>query len=102
MSGKEAYWLDRPNPMVLTGGEIRVLFCGAVRYAVCRGTFASKETAEAVKRHIADIDSGTLMVIARDIEIELDAWGNEAVRYFENLPKLIEEELERRGDDRIG
>lgn len=86
------FW-DDPNPLVLTGSEMRVLFSGAVRYAMHRGTFASKETAEAVRRHIREIDEGTLEIIARDIEWDTQLGG---CPYFEELPGEIEEELERR------
>lgn len=86
------FW-DDPHPLVLTGSEMRVLFSGAVRYAMHRGTFASKETAEAVRRHIREIDEGTLEIIARDIEWDTQLGG---CPYFEELPGEIEEELESR------
>ena len=66
-------------PMVVTGGEMRVLFTGAVRYAMTRGTGASRMTAEAVRAHLADLDEGTLRIIARDIRREAETWGKEAV-----------------------
>lgn len=87
------FW-DEPHPMALLGSEMRVLFSGAVRYAMHRGTFASKETAEAVRRHIREIDDGTLEVIARDIEWDDHLGG---CPYFEELPREIHEELDRRG-----
>ena len=41
MTGTEietsVFW-DRPFPVTLTGAEMRVLFTGAVRYAMHRGT----------------------------------------------------------------
>ena len=86
------FW-DDPHPLVLTGSEMRVLFSGAVRYAMHRGTFASKETAEAVRRHIREIDEGTLEIIARDIEWDTQLGG---CPYFEELPGEIDEELRRR------
>ena len=86
------FW-DDPHPLVLTGSEMRVLFSGAVRYAMHRGTFASKETAEAVRRHIRELDKGTLTVIARDIEWDTQLGG---CPYFEGLPMEINEELDRR------
>lgn len=86
------FW-DDPHPLVLMGSEMRVLFSGAVRYAMHRGTFASKETAEAVRRHIREIDEGTLEIIARDIEWDTQLGG---CPYFEELPSEIDEELERR------
>lgn len=61
-----------------------------------RGTFASKETAEAVRRHIREIDEETLTVIARDIENGSRLGG---CTYFEELPREIHEELERRSGD---
>ena len=90
--GRVTFW-DDPHPLVLTGGEMRVLFSGAVRYAMHRGTLASKETAEAVRRHIRELDKGTLMVIARDIEWDTQLGG---CPYFEGLPMEINEELDRR------
>ena len=99
MSGLEVdmsvFW-DRPFPIVLTGTEMRVLFTGAVRYAMTRGTPASRMTAEAVRAHLADIDAGTLQIIARDIRGEAEAWGEEAVGHFAALPEEIDAELERR------
>lgn len=90
------FW-DDAYPMVLTGSEVRVLFTGAVRYAVTRGTPASRMTAEAVRSHLADIDAGTLCIVARDISREAEAWGCEAVGDFAGLPGEIEAELARRG-----
>lgn len=90
--GRVTFW-DDPHPFVLTGGEMRVLFSGAVRYAMHRGTLASKETAEAVRRHIRELDEGTLTVIARDIEWDTQLGG---CPYFEGLPMEINEELDRR------
>lgn len=89
------FW-DDAFPMVLTGEQVRVLFSGAVRYAVTRGTGASRMTAEAVRAHIREIDEGTLGIIARDIRMEADAWGEEAVGSFAALPGEIDAELERR------
>ena len=96
MSDESGYWWDGLNPIVLTGSEMRVLWAGAVRYSMHRGTGASKMTAEAVAAHLRDIDDGTLRVIARDIEWEMRVC---ACPYFERIPKLIDEELERRGCD---
>ena len=93
MSNDPARWWDEPHPIVLTGGEMRVLWMGAVRYAMHRGTFASRETAESVERHIREIDAGTLQVIARDVEYEK---GLGECRYFGHLPGLIDKELKRR------
>lgn len=89
----ESFW-DEPHPMVLLGSEMRVLFSGAVRYAMHRGTFASRETAEAVRRHIRELDDGTLTVIARDIEWDTQLGG---CPYFDELPAEIHDELNRRG-----
>ena len=86
------FW-DRPFPVVLTGAEMRVLFTGAVRYAMHRGTGGSSMTAEAVRAHLADLDEGTLEIIARDIRRES---GYGPVPYFEGLPDEIDAELERR------
>lgn len=91
------FW-DDCYPMVLKGEEARVLWIGAVRYAVCRGTGASRMTAEAVRAHLADIDAGTLQIIARDIRREAETWGEEAVGHFAALPGEIDEELKRRGE----
>lgn len=89
------FW-DRPFPLVLTGTEMRVLFTGAVRYAMTRGTGASRMTAEAVRAHLGDIDDGTLEIVARDIRSEAEAWSWEAVGAFAPLPGEIDRELERR------
>lgn len=89
------FW-DRPFPLVLTGTEMRVLFVGAVRYAMTRGTGASRMTAEAVRAHLWDIDDGTLEIVARDIRSEAEAWGERAVGAFAPLPDEIDRELERR------
>ena len=89
------FW-DRPFPMALSGGEMRVLFTGAVRYAMRRGTGGSHMTAEAVRAHLADIDEGTLAVIARDIRHELGAFGSGSCPWFESLPDEIDREIERR------
>ena len=90
-----SFW-DEPHPIALLGSEMRVLFSGAVRYAMHRGTFASKETADAVLRHIRELDEGTLTVIARDIENDAQlGW----CPYFEGLPAEIHEELKRRSED---
>ena len=86
------FW-DDPHPLVFTGSEMRVLFSGAVRYAMHRGTFASKETAEAVRRNLRKLDEGTLEIIARDIEWDTQLGG---CPYFEELPGEIYEELRRR------
>ena len=89
------FW-DRPFPIVLTGTEMRVLFTGAVRYAMTRGTGASRMTAEAVRAHLLDLDEGTLEIVARDIRSEAEAWSWEAVGAFAPLPGEIDRELERR------
>lgn len=89
------FW-DRPFPIVLTGTEMRVLFTGAVRYAMHRGTGASHMTADAVRAHLADLDEGTLGIVARDIRHEAEAWGEDAVGAFALLPGEIDKELERR------
>ena len=86
------FW-DRPFPVTLTGAEMRVLFTGAVRYAMHRGTGGSSMTAEAVRSHLADLDEGTLEIIARDVRRES---GYGPVPYFEGLPDEIDAELERR------
>ncbi len=93
-----SYFWTKAFPIVLKGEEVRVLWTGAVRYAVCRGTGASRMTAEAVRAHLADIDAGTLQIIARDIRREAEAWGEEAVGHFATLPGEIDEELKRRGE----
>lgn len=90
-----AFW-DRPFPIVLTGIEMRVLFTGAVRYAMTRGTPASRMTAEAVRAHLRDLDEGTLEIVARDIRSEAEAWSWEAVGAFAPLPGEIDRELEGR------
>lgn len=84
---------DRPFPIVLTGAEMRVLFTGAVRYAMHRGTGGSSMTADAVRAHLADLDEGTLEIVARDLRQE-SAYG--PVPHFEGLPDEIDAELERR------
>lgn len=89
------FW-ERPFPLVLTGSEMRVLWVGAVRYAMTRGTGASRMTAEAVRAHLGDIDDGTLEIVARDIRSEAEAWDWEAVGAFAPLPGEIDKELERR------
>lgn len=89
------FW-DRPFPIVLAGTEMRMLFVGAVRYAMTRGTPASRMTAEAVRAHLTDLDDGTLEIVARDIRHEAEAWGEEAVGAFAPLPDEIDRELERR------
>ena len=86
------FW-GRPFPVTLTGAEMRVLFTGAVRYAMHRGTGGSSMTAEAVMAHLSDIDEGTLEIIARDVRRES---GYGPVPYFEGLPDEIDKELERR------
>lgn len=90
------FW-DRPFPVTLTGGEIRVLFTGAVRYAMHRGTGGSLMTAGAVRAHLADLDEGTLEIVARDIRQES---GYGSVGRFAPLPDEIDTELERRRHDR--
>lgn len=92
----EAPWWDRPHALVLTGFEMRVLWVGAVRYAMARGTGASRMTAEAVRAHLGDIDEGTLGIVARDIRSEAEAWSWEAVGAFAPLPGEIDRELEGR------
>ena len=89
------FW-ERPFPLVLTGSEIRVLWVGAVRYAMTRGTGASRMTAEAVRAHLRDLDEGTLGIVARDIRSEAEAWDWGAVGAFAPLPEEIDRELERR------
>lgn len=89
------FW-DRPFPIVLTGTEMRVLFVGAVRYAMTRGTGASRMTAGAVRAHLGDLDEGTLGIVARDIRHEAESWGEDAVGAFAPLPDEIDRELERR------
>ena len=89
------FW-DRPFPIVLTGTEMRVLFTGAVRYAMTRGTPASRMAAEAVRAHLSDLDEGTLGIVARDVRHEAEAWGEDAVGAFAPLPDEIDKELERR------
>lgn len=86
------FW-DRTFPLTVTGAEMRVLFTGAVRYAMRRGTGGSSMTAEAVRAHLADLDEGTLEIIARDVRRES---GYGPVPYFEGLPDEIDKELERR------
>ena len=83
-------------PMVLTGVEARVIWTGAVRYAMHRGTGGARMTADAVRAHLADLDDGTLEIIARDIRREAEAWGEESVGRFAGLPDEIDAELERR------
>lgn len=92
---RTVFW-DRPFPIVLSGSEIRVLWTGAVRYAMHRGTGASLMTAEAVRAHLADLDDGTLRIIARDIRGEAELWGDGSVGHFSALPGEIEGELEGR------
>ena len=92
---RSVFW-DRPFPMVLTGEEVRVVWTAAVRYAVCRGTPASHMTANAVRRHLEDLDDGTLGIIAKDIRYEAGCWGEEAVGRFAPLPDEIDAELEKR------
>ena len=89
------FW-ERPFALVLTGTEMRVLWTGAVRYAMTRGTPASRMTAEAVRAHLRDLDDGTLEIVARDIRSEMEAWGEGAVGAFAPLPGEIDAELERR------
>ena len=89
------FW-ERPFPVTLTGSEMRVLWTGAVRYAMTRGTGASRMTAEAVRAHLRDLDDGTLGIVARDIRSEMEAWGEDAVGAFAPLPEEIDRELERR------
>lgn len=89
------FW-DRPFPMALSGGEMRVLFTGAVRYAMHRGTGGSRMTAAAVREHLADIDEGTLAIIARDIRYDLEAFGSGSCPGFESLPDEIDREIEGR------
>lgn len=89
------FW-DQPFPIVLAGTEMRVLFVGAVRYSMTRGTGASRMTAEAVRAHLPDLDEGTLEIVARDIRSEAEAWGEDAVGAFAPLPDEIDRELERR------
>lgn len=89
------FW-ERPFPLVLTGSEMRVLWVGAVRYAMTRGTRASRMTAEAVRARLRDLDEGTLGIVARDIRSEAEAWIWEAVGAFAPLPGEIDRELERR------
>ena len=90
------FW-DRPFPVTLTGAEMRMLFTGAVRYAMHRGTGGAHMTADAVRAHLADLDEGTLEIIARDIRHEAEAWGEGSVGRFAALPGEIDRELERRG-----
>lgn len=47
--------------------------------------------------HLSDIDAGTLQIIRDDLRLEIDLLGPESVRYFEDLPDAIDEEIERRG-----
>ena len=89
------FW-DKPFPMVLTGVEARVIWTGAVRYAMHRGTGGAHMTADAVRAHLADLDDGTLEIIARDIRREAEAWGEESVGRFAALPREIDRELKRR------
>lgn len=89
------FW-ERPFPLVLTGSEMRVLFTGAARYAMTRGTPASRMTADAVRAHLSDLDVDTLDIVARDIRHEAEAWGEDAVGAFAPLPGEIDRELERR------
>lgn len=93
------FW-NKEFPVTLTGEEMRVLWTGAVRYAMHRGTFGSKGTANAVMAHLADIDTGTLACIQNDLTLEIQLLGSESVRYFEDLPDAIADELERRGHER--
>lgn len=93
------FWA-RPFPMVLTGGEMRVLFTGAARYAMRRVTPASRMTADAVRAHLRDLDEGTLGVVARDVRWETEAWGAGSCPHFWSLPDEIDAELERRRHDR--
>ena len=94
------FW-DKPYPMVLTGVEARMIWTGAVRYAMHRGTGGAHMTADAVRAHLADLDEGTLGVIARDLRHQAEAWGEESVGHFAKLPAEIDAELERRehGDE---
>ena len=92
------FW-DKPYPMVLTGVEARVIWTGAVRYAMHRGTGGAHMTADAVRAHLADLDDGTLGVIARDIRREAETWGEESVGRFAALPDEIDAELDRRKND---
>lgn len=89
------FW-ERPFPVTLTGGEMRVLWTGAVRYAMHRGTGASRMTADAVRAHLADLDVGTLGVIADDIRYDLGAFGSDSCPGFEALPDEIDREIARR------
>ena len=86
------FWV-RPFPVTLTGAGMRVLFTGAVRYAMHRGTGGSSMTAEAVRAHLPDLDEGTLETIARDRRRES---GYGSVPHFEGLPGEIDAELEGR------
>ena len=94
-----SFFWDRPYPMVLTGGEARVIWTGAVRYAMHRGTGGAHMTADAVRAHLADLDDGTLEIIARDIRREAEAWGRGSVGRFASLPDEIDAELDRRKND---
>ena len=94
-----SFFWDKPYPMVLTGGEARVIWTGAVRYAMHRGTGGAHMTADAVRAHLSDLDEGTLDVIARDIRREAEAWGEESVGHFAGLPDEIDAELDRRKND---
>lgn len=90
--GPSVFW-DRRFPVSLTGAEMRVLFTGAVRYAMHRGTGGSSMTADAVRAHLTDLDEGTLKIVARDIRQES---GYGPVPHFEGLPEEIDREIERR------
>lgn len=63
-------WDDK-MPMVLTVEEVRMLFTGAARYALPRGTLGSRAVARAVAAHAAELDEGTLSIVVGDVEHEV-------------------------------
>ena len=50
----------------------RLIVCAAVRYAMCRMTFAPHVVADVVRANIGNIDPGTCAIVARDIRESIE------------------------------
>lgn len=92
-------WWDETQRFELTGEEVRCVWSSAARYAMGRGTFASRAVANAIRRNISQIDTGTLDVIARDIDWEMDREPGCVCKYFRDLPGEIRKEIDERSHD---
>lgn len=80
--------------------ELRTLLCSAVRYAMCRQTYAPMVVADVIRGNIERIDPGTCAIIARDVRESIDmdercsemlvAYSGTSSRMVDLLPLLDE------------